>query len=61
MLETEMSINIASELKETLRSLKKTFSDACELALKRRISGKQLVLMTESSSRNTGHALMIEN
>ena len=35
--------------------------DACELALKQPIPGKQFVLMTDASFRNAGYALMIED
>ena len=36
-------------------------SDACELALKQPIPGKQLVLMTDAGFRSAGYALMIED
>ena len=54
-----MPINITSELKETFDSVNKVLSDACELALKEPIPGKQLVLMTDTSFRSAGYALMI--
>ena len=56
-----MPINITSELKEKFDSVNKALSDACELALKEPIPGKQLVLMTDASFRNAGNALMIED
>ena len=46
LLKTEVPINIKSKLKETFESVNKALSDACELALKQPIPGKQLVLMT---------------
>ena len=61
LLKTELPINITSELKETFDSVNKALSDACELALKQPIPGKQLVLMTDASFRSAGYALMIEN
>ena len=61
LLKTEMPINITSELKETFDSVNKALSDACELALKQPIPGKQLVLMTDASFRSVGYALMIED
>ena len=61
LLKTEVPINITSELKETFDSLKKALSDACELALKQPIPGKQFVLMTDASFRSAGYALMIED
>ena len=56
-----MPINITSELKETFNSVDKALSDACELAPKQPIPGKQLVLMTDASFRSAGYALMIED
>ena len=61
LLKAEVPINITSELKETFDSLNKALSDACELALKQRIPGKQLVLMTDASFRSAGYALMIQD
>ena len=59
LLETEVPINFTSEFKEIIDSVNKALSDACELALKQPIPGKQLVLMTDASSRSAGYALMI--
>ena len=61
LFKTEVPINITSELKETFDSVNKALSDACELALKQPIPGKQLVLMTDASFRSAGYALMIED
>ena len=61
LLKTELPINITSELKETFDSVNKALSDACELALKQPIPGKQLVLMTNASFRSAGYALLIED
>ena len=61
LLRTEVPINITSELKETFESFNKTLSDACQLALKQPIPGKQLVFMTDTSFRTAGYALMIED
>ena len=61
LLKTEVPINITSELKDTFNSVKKALSDACELALKQPIPGKQLVLLTDASFRSAGYALMIED
>ena len=60
LLKTEVPINITSELKETFDSVNKALSDACELALKQPIPGKQLVLMRDASFRSAGYALLIE-
>ena len=59
MLKTEVPINIKSELKETFDSVNKALKDACQLALKHTIPGKQLVLMTDASFRSPGYAFMI--
>ena len=61
LLKTEVPTNITSELKETFDSVNKALSDACELALKQPIPGKQLVLMTDASFRSAGYVLMIED
>ena len=61
LLKAEVPINITSELKETFDSVNKALSDACELALKQPIPGKQLVIMTDASFRSAGFALMIED
>ena len=58
---TEMPINITSELKELVDSVKKALSEACELALKQPNPGKQLVLMTDTSFRSAGYALKSED
>ena len=61
LLKTEVPISITSELKKTFDSVNKVLSDACELALKQPIPGKQLVLMTDASFRNAAYALTIED
>ena len=61
LLKTEVPINITSELKETIDSVNKALSDACKLALKQPIPGKQLVLMTDASFRSAIYGLMIED
>ena len=60
MHKTEVPINITSQLKETFDSVNKALSDACQLALKQPTPGKQLVVMTDSSFRSAGYALIIE-
>ena len=61
LLKAEVPINITSELKETFESVNKAVSDACQLALKQPIPGKQLVLKTDASFRRAGYALMTED
>ena len=48
-------------MKETFDSVNKTLSDACELALKKPIRRKQLVLMTYARFRSAENALMFED
>ena len=61
LLKTEVPINITSEFTEIFDSVNKALSDACELALRQPIPGKQFVLMTDASFRSAGYALMIED
>ena len=61
LFKTEVPVNVTSELKETFDSVNKAPSDACEIALKQRIPGRQLVLMTDASFRSVGYALMVED
>ena len=61
LLKTEVPINITLELKETIDSVNKALSDACQLALKQPIPGIQLVLRKDASFRSAGYALMTED
>ena len=61
LLKTEVPINNTSELKETIVSVNKALSDACQLALKQPIPGNQLIMRTGASVGIAGFALMIEN
>ena len=61
LLKTEVPINITSELKKSFGSVNKALSDAYEMALKQPIPGKQLALMTDTSFRSGGYALMVED
>ena len=61
LLKTDTPINITQELVDTFELVNKALDDACELALKQPLPGKQLVLMTDASFRSAGYALMIED
>ena len=61
LLKAEVPINITSEVTETFDSVNKALSDACELAIKQPIPGKQPVLMTDANFKNAGYALMMED
>ena len=61
LLKAEVPINFTSELEELFDSVKKAFSDACQLAIKQPNPRKQLVLMTDASFRSARYALMIQD
>ena len=61
LLKAEVPIIITSELEDNFDSIHNALNDACQLALKQPIPGKQLVLMTDASFRSAGYALMIED
>ena len=61
LLKMELPIDITSELEEKFDSVNKTLSDACQIALKQPIPGKQLALMTDARFKSAGYALMIED
>ena len=61
LLQAQTPINITSDLKDTFDSVNKALTDACQLAFKQPIPGKQLVLRTDVSFRSTSYALMIEH
>ena len=53
-LKAEVPINITSDLKDTFDSVKDAVKDACQLAMKQPIPGKELVLLMEASFRSAG-------
>ena len=61
LLKTDTAINITQDLIDTFDLINKALDDACELALKQPLPGKQLVLMTDASFRSAGYALMMED
>ena len=61
LLKAEVPINITSKLKEPFDSVNKALGDACKLALKQPIPGKQLVSLTDASFRSAGYAPVIED
>ena len=61
LLKSEDAVNVTSELEETFNSVNKMLNEACQLALKQPIPGKELDLMTDASFRSAGCALMIED
>ena len=61
LLKAEVPINITSKMKETFVSVNNALNDACQLALKQPIRGKQLVLMADASLRSAGYALIVDD
>ena len=59
LLKTETSINNPSEFKQTFDSVKKALSDACELALKQPLPGKQLANLFEACFTSAGYDLIL--
>ena len=59
-LKAEVPINVNSKLKETSDSVNKALRDACKLALKQPIPGKNLVIRRDASLGSAGIDPMIE-
>ena len=53
-------MKITEELLDHYKAINAALSQACGLALKQPITGRQYVLMTDASFRASGYALMIE-
>ena len=51
---------MTDELLDNYKAIKATLAEACELALKQPITGRQYVLLTDASFRASGYAPMIE-
>ena len=58
---TDVPINLTSGMKETIDSVNKAVSDACELAKQQLTPAKQFFLMSNARFRSAGYALMIED
>ena len=61
LLKAEVPINITSDLKSNSDSENEALCDACELALKQPVPGKQLFLVTDARFSRAGYALKIED
>ena len=59
-LQADSKIRISEELVDNFKEINASLSEACGLALRQPIAGKQYVLMTDASFRASGSALMIE-
>ena len=60
LLKADSKIIILEELVDNFKEINASLAEACGLALRQPIAGKQYVLMTDASFRAPGYALMIE-
>ena len=60
LLKADSKIRISEELVDNFKEINASLAEACGLALRQPIAGKQYVSMTDASFRASGYALMIE-
>ena len=60
LLKADKQIKDTEELLDNYKAINAALAEACGLALKQPITGRQYVLMTDASIRASGYALMIE-
>ena len=60
LLKADKQIKITEELLDHYKAINAALAQACGLALKQPITGRQYVLMTDASFRASGNTLMIE-
>ena len=60
LLEADAKITISEELVDNFKAINASLAEACGLALRQPVAGKQYVLMTDTSFRASIYALMIE-
>ena len=60
LLKADKQIKVTEELLDHYKAINAALAQACGLALKQPITGRQYVLMTDASFRASGYALMIE-
>ena len=60
LLKADAKITISEELVDNFKATNASLAEACGLALRQPIAGKQYVLMTDASFRASGYAIMIE-
>ena len=60
LLRADRQIKVTEELLDNYKAITAALAEACGLALKQPITGRQYVLMTDASFRASGYALMIE-
>ena len=60
LLKTDAKITISEELINNFKEINACSAEACGLALRQTVAGKQYVLMTDASLRASSYALIIE-
>ena len=60
LLKADSKIRISEDLVDNFKEINASLTEACGLAIRQPIAGKQYVLMTDASFRASGYALMIE-
>ena len=60
LLKADSKLRISEELVDNFKEINASIAEACGLALRQPIAGKQYVLTTDASFRSSGYALMIE-
>ena len=60
LLKAETKITVSEERIDNFKETNASVAEACGLALRQPIAGKQYVLMTDASFRASGYALMLE-
>ena len=60
LLKADKQIKVTEDLLDYYKAINAALAEACGLALKQPITGRQYVLMTDASFRASGYALMIE-
>ena len=60
LLKADAKITISEELVDNFKATNASIAEACGLALRQPVAGKQYVLKTDASFRASGYALMIE-
>ena len=60
LLMADSKIRISVEYVDNFKEINASLAEACGLALRQPIAGKQYVLMTDASFRASGYALMVE-
>ena len=60
LLKADSKIRLSEELVDNFKEINASLAEACGLALRQLVAGKQYVLMTDASFRASDYALMIE-